>query len=220
MDTIGKDESVRYIRRVMGRPTYSNRDYEYAYVYAAVRAFQTRKQKKLLDVGSGFSSFTKILDCVSDCCASDIDTRVLTRQRKLGVKFRLCDATNLPFDTEYFDIVTSVSAIEHFGLYNDDKSQDVINADMVAMDEFNRVLKTNGQLIFTVPFTNAEFYIERGMFPSTPQRWYDRKHIKTLIAKFDIINITYGRYIVRPSSYEYCTLNDSPNHIMVTVKKK
>lgn len=218
MITIGS-KYVDYIKRVMGRQTYSNRYYEYAYTYGAIRTYSINGKPKLLDVGSGFSSFTKVLNSISDCCASDNDVRTIERQRGLGLKCKLCDATSLPFAANTFDIITSVSAIEHFGLYNDGKNVDVISADTLAVGEIKRVLKPTGLFIFTVPFAN-KFYIERRRLPATPQRWYDSKHIKALISEFGVIvNITYGRYIYQPSNYKYCTLNENPSHIMVTVGK-
>lgn len=219
MSTIG-NKYVGYIKRIMGRQQYSNRYYEYAYVYEAVRVFSNIKGKpKVLDVGSGFSPFTNVLNTISNCCVIDSDKEAIKRQRSLGLKSILSDATKLPFGDDAFDIVTSVSAIEHFGLHNDRVSEDVINADMLAVDEIRRILKSNGLFIFTVPFAKS-FFIVRATPPATAHRWYDCNSIKLLISKFGTIkNITYGRYIVRPSSYEYCILNGNPSHIMITVEK-
>lgn len=213
-NTIG-DQYVGYIRRVMGRQTHPNRYYEYAYTYGAVRAFSTGKPK-LLDVGSGFSSFTKVLNTISDCCAIDNDPRAVERQRSLGLRCKLCDATKLPFDASSFDVVTSVSSIEHFGLYNDSINSDVINADMVAVDEIRRVLKLGGVFIFTVPFAKGNFHIDRRVPPAAPERWYDCEQIKTLLSKMVIKNVVFGRYIDRLTSYKYTTLDGNPTHIMVT----
>jgi SAM-dependent methyltransferase len=218
MNTIG-DQYVGYIKRAMGRQTHPNRYFEYAYTFGAIRSLTKVKGKpKLLDVGSGFSSFTKVLNSISDCCANDNDQRAIEHQRSFGLKCRLCDATSLPFEANAFDIVTSVSAIEHFGLYNDGKNNDVIDADMTAVGEITRVLKPLGLFIFTVPFAKSGFYIERRAPPAAPERWYDCKRIKTLLSKLTIKNITFGRYIPL-GGFEYTTLSGNPSHIMVTAEK-
>lgn len=219
MNTIG-DRYVKYIKRVMGRQSHSNRYYEYAYTYSAIRTYSKVGKPKVLDVGSGFSSFTKVLNSISDCCAIDNDPRAIERQLSLGLKCKLCDATLLPFCAEAFDIVTSVSAIEHFGLYNDGRSHDVLDADILAVEEIRRVLKPEGLFIFTVPFAKKGFYIERRVPPAAPERWYDCKHIKMLLPKFNIKNITFGRYLLKQKNYEYTTLDGNPSHIMVTAGKR
>lgn len=60
------------------------------------------------------------------------------------------DIGEMPFDNDYFDIVTAVSTIEHIGLgrYGDPIAPE---GDKEALEEIKRVLKPGGQLIATIP---------------------------------------------------------------------
>jgi SAM-dependent methyltransferase len=76
----------------------------------------------------------------------------------LGVSYLFEDLRNLPFRNNCFDLVISVSTVEHIGLdntrYGADERYDEENADSfeLAIKEFNRVLKPGGRLLLTVPF--------------------------------------------------------------------
>jgi len=56
----------------------------------------------------------------------------------------------MPFDDEFFDVITAVSTVEHIGLgrYGDPVAPD---GDREAMEEMRRVLKAGGRLLMTVP---------------------------------------------------------------------
>lgn len=63
-------------------------------------------------------------------------------------KVVVMDAKELNLQDNYFDAIISTSSIEHFGLgrYGDDLD---LNADKKAFNQFKRVLKPGGLLIFT-----------------------------------------------------------------------
>lgn len=211
------DKYVDYIRKVMPKHPASCRPFEYAYVYGAIKTYSNINNPKLLDVGSGLGIFTKFLNSISECWVVDNSPNAIKYQTAIGLKCKLCDATNMPFESETFDIVTAISAIEHFGLYNDGINEDVINADKLAVDEIKRVLKPGGLFIITVPF-KKKFIIDRQRLPALPSRWYDQDSIDALLSGFgDIKNVTYGRWTA--TDYEYTDKGSHPHHIMVSLKK-
>lgn len=108
------------------------------------------KNDIVLDVGSGESivpSFVKY-EYGCDVYAIDIDQNELNKQKeyseKLGISFHLevQDATKLSYPNNYFDKIIAISAIEHIPG----------TGDIIAVNEFSRVLKPGGKLLITVPF--------------------------------------------------------------------
>lgn len=85
---------------------------------------------------------------------------------------------------ERFDVVTDVSAIEHFGLMTFSNVELDFEADRKAMRKIHGLLKPKGQLIFTAPFGVHETV---GSF----QRIYSGQDIKELFKGFDIITAQY-----------------------------
>jgi SAM-dependent methyltransferase len=107
--------------------------------------------QKILDIGSyrlfliGLLAFGKITTV-------DVRQRTPTLQNEI---LTICDAKKLSFPEHSFDVVISLSSIEHFGLgrYGDDIDP---SADRKAIDEMIRVLKPNGRLIFSTTLTRGE----------------------------------------------------------------
>jgi SAM-dependent methyltransferase len=84
------------------------------------------------------------------------------------------------FADAIFDFVVMVSTIEHigFGSYGDPLIQD---GDKIAMQQVRRVLKEQGKIILTTPFTAKE-RIFNGI-----ERWYDIERLTWLLNEFRII---------------------------------
>ena len=100
---------------------------------------------ELLDVGSTGSLFPlKLANNGYNVYAVDV--------RKYHEKHPNLTVKNTPFPDKFFDMITCISAIEHIGLsaYGDPKYE---KGDRLAMKEFKRILKTNGRLILTTPFS-------------------------------------------------------------------
>ena len=74
-------------------------------------------------------------------------------------KFLKADARDIPFKNNWFDIVTCISALEHYGFvgppYNTDTVYDP-EAPFTAIKEMARVAKDDGIIILTLPFGYAE----------------------------------------------------------------
>ena len=111
-----------------------------------------RGLKRLLDIGCGDGRLTMILKDrldIEEVYGVDKNEHAIERARKFGVKAFICDVDKdpLPFDCEFFDIVTMIRVIEH-----------LINPDN-AIKEAYRVTKPDGILIIVTP--NQASYFNR-----------------------------------------------------------
>lgn len=112
------------------------------------------KPKSILDVGS-YRHF--LLGLLASYKVTTIDFRSRKIRAENETPFRI-DAKSLPFEDDVFDVVLSISVIEHLGLtcYGDVFDLD---ADRLAINEMVRVLKPGGHLILTVPITEMKPFI-------------------------------------------------------------
>jgi len=107
----------------------------------------TLKNKIMLDIGAGNGAQTTLfLNEVKKCYAVEIEPIRLNEFKKFNEKhnIRNCKLVLvkdelLPFDSNFFDIVTCFETLEH--TYNEGKM----------LDEISRVLKKDGYLIMSVP---------------------------------------------------------------------
>ena len=137
----------KFSPKLLLNPVSIVRYFEFDY---ANRILQTVAGSTILDVSSpylfGFYQSTKI---DSDYHYTNPDLRDLNNVISLSKKIKFkanytadkIDALNLPFANNYFDVVLSISVIEHI---NDE-------GDSLAMKEIWRVLKPGGKLILTFP---------------------------------------------------------------------
>jgi len=110
---------------------------------------------KLLDVGCKESIFLLEMDKLGfDAYGIDINDYEVPYK-----KFIKADARNIPFEDKTFDVVTCISALEHYGLvetpYNSDTIYDP-EAPFKAIKEMARVLKDDGMIILTLPYGHTE----------------------------------------------------------------
>ena len=107
------------------------------------------KFENYLDLGCGKGYNTKAFSNISknifglDPIKEDLE---VAKKNNPGGKFIFGDATKLPFESNYFDAISSFSVLEH-----------ISNLDL-ALDEINRVLKKDGTLILQQP--NRYFLVE------------------------------------------------------------
>lgn len=107
-------------------------------LYKAVQQFSVQVSGSLLDVGCGSKPYQPIFASrVDQYVGLDIDTPN-TRQR--GIADYFYDGNEFPIESLAFDVVLCNQVLEH--VFNPKEF----------LDEINRVLKLNGQLILTVPF--------------------------------------------------------------------
>lgn len=124
------------------------RYFEFPFVFKNV---DWKNTEKYLDISSPRLFFIYILSNYSNLELEAInpdkndlnDTKNILETLKITEKIHLnsYDVSQLPFPDQSFDVITSISVIEHIP----DKG------DSIAMQEMWRVLKTGGKLIITVP---------------------------------------------------------------------
>lgn len=105
-------------------------------------------KQPVLDVGCGFGEFAGVVfDKVEvgiDVSAHDLEKAL---KGKSYEKVQWADARNLPFKSNTFGTVTSVSVLEHI-----ENSEEVVA-------EVARVLKRGGKFVFSVPTTKMKDYL-------------------------------------------------------------
>lgn len=132
------------------------------------------KPSRLLDIGS-YRHF--ILGLLGSYEVTTVDVRQREPMTPLENAVT-CDAASLPFSDGYFDAVTSLCAIEHFGLGRYGDKFD-IDGDIKTFSEMKRVLGRGGYLIFTTTF-NSEY----PAVAFNAHRIYNHAQIKTLCGGF------------------------------------
>ena len=94
----------------------------------------------------------------------------------------------LPFDNDFFDIVTAVSTIEHVGLgrYGDPISQE---GDKKAVEEIKRIVKPGGKIIITIPCGIGTICYSKEGIPL--HRVYSPISLIKLLSGLKILEISY-----------------------------
>ncbi len=95
---------------------------------------------------------------------------------------------HMPFDNDFFDIVTAVSTIEHVGLgrYGDPISPD---GDKKAVEEIKRIVKPGGKAIVTIPCGKDTICYSRDGVPLG--RVYSSSSLVELLSGFKILEMSY-----------------------------
>ena len=134
----------------------------------------------LLDVGCSESLFTQEISKLSNLKVFGIDIREPEYQPQFS--FSKTGATKTNFDDEFFDQITIISSIEHFGLdFYGNKKIDP-NADFATMKEMHRILKKEGTILVTVPY---------GIGDKLYYRKYDENRLEQLFTDFKIVERKY-----------------------------
>jgi len=110
---------------------------------------------KLLDVSCSESTFLLEMDKLGfDAYGIDVNDYIVPYG-----KFIKADARKIPFGDKSFDVVTCISALEHYGLVETPYHSDAVldsEAPFKALREMRRVLKDDGIIILTLPFGYTE----------------------------------------------------------------
>ncbi|RSD35376.1 MAG: methylase [Methanohalophilus sp.] len=137
----------------------------------AARKIYRHQPTEHVDIGSRIDGFVAHL--LTFMPVTVIDVRHLNSDVK-NLKFYQSDATKLKLKSNSIESISSLHAIEHFGLgrYGDPINE---NACYEAMLELSRVLKINGRLYFSVPIgiERVEFNAHRIFDPSTILNYFD-----------------------------------------------
>jgi len=143
------------------------------------------ESSRLLDVGSKLSSVLFFASLINTTYLEPRLRKVSEDNNiffpKLNLGFIKGEAQDIPLDDCSVDIVTSLHAMEHFGLGRYGDTIDYYG-DQKALKEFNRVLKKNGRLFISVPANENQTIQFNG------QRIYNPDTINAMLisAGFDI----------------------------------
>ena len=130
----------------------------------------------LLDIGCTESIFAQELSKIQSMTVYGIDIREPEYTPKFN--FSLQDCTDTNFDDSFFDQITVISSIEHFGLniYGNEKLDKM--ADIHTMIELKRILKNDGIVFLTLPFGKGD---------KSWYRKYDEELLNKLLDGFTIL---------------------------------
>lgn len=114
--------------------------------------------KEVLEIGGGQGGLTTLLYPQAQITNIDLDPKYVNApcNQQEKVRFICGDATNLPFQNDFFDLVTMFDVIEH------------IPDHQKAISEALRVLKPKGFLLISTPNENWRFPYYEFMKPLCP----------------------------------------------------
>lgn len=145
-----------------------------------------KNKTKVLDVGCAESSLVVELNKLGfDSYGIDLRPYI-----KSFVNFVRCDARNMKFTDDTFDVCYAISTIEHVGLvetpYRTDKVLDKYG-DKKVVSEMVRVTKPEGMIIITLPYGKGTKELSKWV------RFYNKDRINSILPNNMIIdNITYS----------------------------
>ncbi|HSB57696.1 MAG TPA: DUF268 domain-containing protein [Nitrosopumilaceae archaeon] len=132
----------------------------------------------LLDVGCSESIFAQELTKINSLNVFGIDIRQPEYTPQFTFFLEDCNKTH--FDDGFFDQITVVSSIEHFGLdFYGNKILDE-DSDFKSMKELRRILKNNGLIFLTLPY---------GKESKSWYRKYDEARLEKLLDGFEVLEI-------------------------------
>jgi SAM-dependent methyltransferase len=107
---------------------------------------------------------------------------------QLNFTFVQGNLEHMPFDNDFFDIITAVSTIEHIGLgrYGDLISP---HGDKTAVEEIRRIVKPGGKVIVTIPCGKDTICYSREGVPLG--RVYSSTSLVELLSGFKILEMSY-----------------------------
>jgi len=168
------------VRDIFYEDIISERIVEYPFVFALLGLDKKREGKKILDVGCYYSNFPIQLASMGfKTWGIDVTPYQL---RHPNFTFVRGDIQKTKFRSNFFDMVTAISTVEHIGVgyYGDKKGK---TSDRDAVKEIARITKKSGKFILTVPYSKV-FRMGK------TQRFYDKKSLELLLKSyFKIRNI-------------------------------
>jgi len=147
---------------------------------------QNKTDLRILDTGCGTGMTAMGLEGLGDVSGLDVEPKALEYCRNRGLKKLVCaEGDRTPFKNDTFDLITSLSVIEH------------IDEDAGFVREMNRICKDNGRVVFS---TSAfDFLWSKHDVANRHKRRYTKKYLREIITKhFTIEKITYTNCILFP----------------------
>lgn len=177
-------------------------------IYRDVINQQTNTETRILDIGCGHGDFLKpVYDKTPHTYGVDpdqeaLDKNTLIKNKVVGV------VENLPFESNFFDLVVSEFVLEH--LDNPNK----------AFREIYRVLKPGGKVVFLTPNVwNYNVWIIRmipnGLHDFFTRKLYDRQEGDTYPVRYKINSVKKIAKTLEPIGFKksQVILNGDPTYI-------
>lgn len=178
------------------------RPLEYSFVWAKLAPLltldkPTRNKIKILDVGGGESKLSKTLaELGFDVTVIDIND---VKHGK--AKFIKENILTYEFPEDTFDIIISISTVEHIGLSSYKQTKLDPDGDIKTMHKIYRWLKPNGIAIITLPFGKPHH-------PPSFERVYNSETLKTRILT-DHWEVLEENYICKKDKWTTCSEKES-----------
>jgi len=138
---------------------------------------------KILNLGAGTGEDLEILNKFGDVYVIDINKKALDLIKEgQYVEKKVCDACNLIYSDNFFDVVISLNVFEH------------IDKDRLAIKEAYRVLKKRGYLIFLVPA--FQFLYSSHDKALEHKRRYSKKILRNILSQFEELELNYWNFFL------------------------
>ncbi len=203
---------MKYRIYILIKPLESTRYTEFAYLFGFIKNCSDCNFKKILDISSPFI-MSYILSKYSYVIKTDINEKekIFIKENK-RLSFQIQDARMLTYKNNHFDMVYSISVIEH-----------IFNNYLTAIREMIRVVKNGGYIYLTFPVSNSyteewinsDIYSNQGKSDSKTffQYRFDERKFNEIINKLSNVKIiSYSIYWERK--------NELYNRYIEKIRKK
>lgn len=153
-----------------------------------IKTFLSKQNNlKILDAGCGPGAMLPSLSNYGDVIGVDLSSVALKYAKKRGKAIK-GDITNLKFKDQAFDLVVCMDVLYHMW----------VKDELVALAEFNRVLKLGGILLLREPAYN--WLRGNEDVGSLTQRRFQKKELENKIKKssFKVLKISYANFFLFP----------------------
>lgn len=162
---------------------------------------------KTLDIGCGSSLYTQYIDKGSSyVVAADVQLSTLLSnkyKKYMHTSWVCADIQDLPFKDSCFDTVVCTEVLEH------------LDDDLKAIQEIERVLKRNGNLILSVPVPPAPINEENHSEYGHKREGYTYNQIKGLLERFNLKIVRHDFNFLIFSRFAFKLLNRCVKNINV-----
>ena len=187
-------------------------EYTFVWKYLSVLLVlpeKLRKEIKILDVGGAESRLSKVLSELG----FNVTVIDLAEDDYGSARFVQADILRYEFPKEYFDIIISISTVEHVGLPCYKQKVLDFDGDIHTMDKIYQWLKDGGIALITLPYGKPHH-------PPEFERVYNQKTLQERILRdmWEVIEIRYARQSEDdPHTFIECSEQDARNYDAVVL---
>jgi len=139
-----------------------------------------KNKNVIVELGAGYS----VSPLLCNSKVLDINRQSCNWQKKNGIDSTIADMCNIPFKTNSVNIIVAISSIEH------------VPDDRKVYIEINRILKDDGYLIVSVPYSPEKSYVIKGLRKGIAVKLLNSTYLEKFIyfkgqTKTDFLNKVY-----------------------------